>query len=283
VVQKPIELILLRQLAARLALPVLLVDTQGTLVYRNPRTDEFLGVRPGEFPDEMPLHEIAAEFRPMDTDGRPMPGDQIPVLMALRHHLPKQVSMVVHDRAGTPHPITSTAFPLEGQGGAPLGAMSFYWETRAPDAAAPGDDGGRPASREPDSQPPAVRAPPIEMLLLRQVASYLAMPMFVVDADGELVYYNEPAEALLGRRYEETGQMPMEVWGTIFTPTDSDGQPLPPEQLPLAMAVQRRHPTQGSFWILGLDGVTRRLVVSAIPLDDSDGRPLGAVAIFWEG
>lgn len=282
-VQKPIELILLRQLAARLALPVLLVDTQGTLVFRNPRAEEFLGVQPGELPDEMPLHEIAAEFRPMDTDGRPMPGDQIPVLMALRRHLPKQVSMFVHDRAGTLHRITTTSFPLEGQGGAPLGAMSFFWEPGSHDAPAPGTDRGRPASREPDSQRPALRAPPVEMLLLRQVASYLAMPMFVVDADGELVYYNEPAEALLGRRYEETGQMPLEVWGTIFTPTDSDGQPLPPEHLPLAMAVQRRHPTQGSFWILGLDGVTRRLVVSAIPLNDPEERPLGAFAIFWEG
>lgn len=282
-VQKPIELILLRQLAARLAMPVLIVDTQGTLVFRNPRAEEFLGVQPGELPDEMPLHEIADEFRPADADGRPMPGDEIPVLMALRRHRPTQVSMFVHDRAGTPHRITSTAFPLEGQGGAALGAMSFFWETGVPDGAAPRPDAGRTTSREPDSERLAVHAPPVEMMLLRQVASYLAMPMLVVDADGELVYYNEPADALLGRRYEETGEMPLGVWGTMFKPTDSDGQPLPPERLPLAMAVQRRHPTQGSFWILGLDGVTRRLVVSAIPLNDPDERPLGAVAIFWEG
>ena len=50
--------------------------------------------------------------------------------------------------------------------------------------------------------------PPIEVVLLRQVAGYLATPLFFVDEDGNLEYYNEPAEALLGHRYEETGQMP---------------------------------------------------------------------------
>jgi PAS domain-containing protein len=47
----------------------------------------------------------------------------------------------------------------------------------------------------------------IEMILVRQLASYLAMPIFVVDPQGTLVFYNEPAELLLGRRFEETGEM----------------------------------------------------------------------------
>ena len=34
----------------------------------------------------------------------------------------------------------------------------------------------------------------IEMILVRQLASYLAMPIFIVDPQGTLVFYNEPAE-----------------------------------------------------------------------------------------
>ena len=31
------------------------------------------------------------------------------------------------------------------------------------------------------------------------------MPIFLVDTEGNLLYYNEPAEAILGRRFSETG------------------------------------------------------------------------------
>ena len=40
---------------------------------------------------------------------------------------------------------------------------------------------------------------PVELILTRQVASQMAMPVFLVDADGTLVFYNEPAERILGR------------------------------------------------------------------------------------
>ena len=35
---------------------------------------------------------------------------------------------------------------------------------------------------------------PVELILLKQVAGYLATPMFLVDPDGNLLFYNEPAE-----------------------------------------------------------------------------------------
>lgn len=125
-------------------------------------------------------------------------------------------------------------------------------------------------------------APAIEMVLLKQVASYLAMPIFVVDAASSLVYYNEPAEELLGHRYEETEQMPLELWGRLWTPTDAQGDPLPPERLSLAVAVRERRPTQETLWIRGLDGVSRRITVTAIPISGRDSELLGGLAIFWE-
>jgi PAS domain-containing protein len=105
--------------------------------------------------------------------------------------------------------------------------------------------------------------------------------MFLVDSAGNLLFYNEPAEELLGHRYEETGQMPLAEWGTIFSPTDSLGRPMPPDDLPLARALADRTPAQGSFFIRGLDGISRHLSVTAVPLEGPGGTDLGALAIFW--
>jgi PAS domain-containing protein len=122
----------------------------------------------------------------------------------------------------------------------------------------------------------------IEVILMRQLASYLAMPIFVVDPAGNLLFYNEPAEALLGRRYEETGEMLVEEWSRIFQPTTADGSPLPSEALPLVIALQQHQAAHLAFQIRGLDGVSRQIEVTAFPLDGQGGRHLGAVAIFWE-
>jgi len=122
----------------------------------------------------------------------------------------------------------------------------------------------------------------IEVILTRQLASYLVMPIFIVDPTGTLLFYNEPAEAILGYRFEETGEMPAEVWGTIFTPTDVENNPIPVSDLPLGIALQEQRPVHSGFWILGLDGVRRHIEVSAFPLVGMADRRLGAIAMFWE-
>ena len=74
---------------------------------------------------------------------------------------------------------------------------------------------------------------PIQLILIRQLAGYLSVPLFLVDPKGNLLFYNEPAEVILGRRFEETGAMSAEEWSAAFTPLDQERQPLPPENLPL--------------------------------------------------
>jgi PAS domain-containing protein len=122
----------------------------------------------------------------------------------------------------------------------------------------------------------------IEVILMRQLASYLAMPIFLVDPAGDLLFYNEPAAALLGHRYEETGEMPLVEWAQIFQPTSEDGSPLPPEALPLVIALRQQRAAHLAFQICGLDDVPRKIGVTAFPLEGQGGRCLGAVAIFWE-
>ena len=122
----------------------------------------------------------------------------------------------------------------------------------------------------------------VEVILTRQLATYLAVPIFIVDPNGTLLFYNERAEPILGRRYAETGEMPAEVWTAIFHPTDQDGNPMPPEALPLMQALAERRPAHGAFWIDGLDEVRRQIDVLAFPLIGQAGRFLGGVALFWE-
>jgi PAS domain-containing protein len=122
----------------------------------------------------------------------------------------------------------------------------------------------------------------IEVILTRQLASYLAMPIFIVEEGGVLVYYNEPAEKVLGLRYEDTGEMTQDRWGNLFSQKDDDGNPIPGSALPLARALRDRRPAHGTFWIHGLDGQRRRIAVTAFPLIGQGRRNLGAMAVFWE-
>ena len=128
----------------------------------------------------------------------------------------------------------------------------------------------------------AAEQKPIELILMRQLASSLAMPIFLVDADGTLVFYNESAERILGRRFDETGEMSADEWATAFAPTDEAGRPLPAEEVPLAIAHGKRKPVHMELWIRGLDNVARKIGATALPLIGTGGRYVGSVAIFWK-
>lgn len=121
----------------------------------------------------------------------------------------------------------------------------------------------------------------IELILMRQLASYLAMPIFMVDEDGTLLFFNEPAEELLGRRFDEVGELPMEEWFATFSPRGEDGAPLPLGVDPLGMAVRQHEPAHRTLRVSGFDGVLRTIEATAFPLEGQGGRHLGAVAIFW--
>lgn len=122
----------------------------------------------------------------------------------------------------------------------------------------------------------------IEVILTRQLASYLSLPVFIVDPAGTLIFYNEPAEAILGHRFEETGEMPADEWSTVYSvPDGSDGR-VAPERLPLMIALREGRPAHGRLAVRSLDNVLRQIEVTAFPLVGQAGRHLGAVAIFWE-
>jgi hypothetical protein len=96
-----------------------------------------------------------------------------------------------------------------------------------------------------------------------------------------LLYYNEPAEPILGCRFDETGEMPLSEWSTVFVPENEDGTPMAAELLPLVIALREHHPAHASFHITGLDGARRMIAATGFPLIARSGETLGAVALFW--
>ena len=123
---------------------------------------------------------------------------------------------------------------------------------------------------------------PIEIVLNRQLADCLSMPVFITDTTGNLIFYNEAAEKVLGTRFEETGEMKVETWATIFKQQDDEGNLLPPEQLPLVRTLRDQYPHHKTFSIVSLLGKTEKISVTAYPIIGRAGNFLGAVAIFWE-
>jgi PAS domain-containing protein len=123
---------------------------------------------------------------------------------------------------------------------------------------------------------------PIQIILIRQLAGYLGLPLLLADPKGDLLFYNEAAEAILGRRFEETGAMPAKTWTSMFTPIDEQGQPIPPEDLPLMIALATQRPAYKRFYIHGLNGVRRHIEVASIPIVGLQGEFLGATSLFWE-
>lgn len=122
------------------------------------------------------------------------------------------------------------------------------------------------------------------MILARGLASSIATPMFLVDPDGTLVYYNEPAEAILGQTYAEAGELKQEEWaGAWIQPEDPEsGEPLDAKDVPLSRALADREPAHGALRITGVDGVKRTIAATAFPLFARTDEFVGAVAIFWE-
>lgn len=121
---------------------------------------------------------------------------------------------------------------------------------------------------------------PLELILARNLLSSISTPAFLVSYEGALLFYNEAAGALIGRRFEETGTMTAEEWTTAFGPFDEDDQPIPYDQVPITQKLRRGRPAQGTFRIFAAGGNREDVHVSAIPIVGSDGAS-GAIVIFW--
>jgi PAS domain-containing protein len=122
----------------------------------------------------------------------------------------------------------------------------------------------------------------IVLILAREVASNLATPALIADEEGRLVFYNEAAEAVLGRPFAEAGEVPLDEWTATFDPrTLEDAKPLPAHRRPATIALTERRPAHERFRIRSRDGVEREVSATALPLFAHADEFVGIIAFAW--
>jgi len=123
-----------------------------------------------------------------------------------------------------------------------------------------------------------VPAQPLALILARNLVASVTVPGFVTDAEGAIVFYNEAAGELLGRRFEETGRLSREEWAAIG-PVDESGEPLGTDA-PLTTALRENRPAHGRFRICTDESSLMMVETSALPLAGPEGFH-GAIVVFW--
>ena len=119
------------------------------------------------------------------------------------------------------------------------------------------------------------------LILARAFASNLSTPTLLADARGYLIFYNEAAEAVVGRRFSETGEMPLDDWIAAFEPRTAEADPLPADRRPARIALDERRPAHLSYVVTSADGMEREIEVIALPLFAHTDEFVGIIVIFW--
>jgi PAS domain-containing protein len=122
----------------------------------------------------------------------------------------------------------------------------------------------------------------VELILTRQLASCLSVPIVIFGPTGDVLFYNEPAEALIGMRFQETGPLTADDADRRVHLTDERGRVLSRGERPSGIALGQRRPAHSQIWLTAFDGARREVEVTAFPLLAQAGGLLGAAVMFWE-
>jgi PAS domain-containing protein len=119
------------------------------------------------------------------------------------------------------------------------------------------------------------------LILARNLLSSLSTPAFLADRTNDIIFYNEAAGALLGRRFEESGAMSAERWLNDFGPLDECGEPIPLQEQPVPIGLRANRAVHARHRIRSLGGALHDVEVSGVPLIGTDGFH-GAMVFFWD-
>jgi PAS domain-containing protein len=122
--------------------------------------------------------------------------------------------------------------------------------------------------------------PNLVLILARDLADKLASAVFVVDATGRIVFFNERAEQIMGRTYADVGAADLESFLETVESTDLQGNPLKPTELPISIALHQRRPVHKALRLFR-DEDEIDIAVTALPLFARSQEFVGAAAIFW--
>jgi PAS domain S-box-containing protein len=103
--------------------------------------------------------------------------------------------------------------------------------------------------------------------------------IYVTASDGTLIYFNKACVEMAGR----TPELGVDKWCVSWKIYTSDGQLLPHEQCPMALAIRDRKPVRGAEAVAERpDGTRVHFVPYPTPLFDADGNLAGAVNLLLD-
>ena len=125
-------------------------------------------------------------------------------------------------------------------------------------------------------------AKPIQLILARQLASGMATAIMLFDAQGNLVFYSEPAEPILNTRFDETGEIKVDDLLRVVSVADENRELLSPEDRPGRVARLERRPITQTIWMSCNDSAWRRFQATAVPIIGEQAEFHGVMHFFWE-
>ena len=122
--QRPLELILARNLMLSLSTPALLADASTAVIFYN---DAAAGLFERSFENVMASGaSVWEQIGPLDRDGVRLPIDELPLTIALRHGAPAHATLRIRTFTGTEREVDVSALPIVSVEGA-RGALAFFW------------------------------------------------------------------------------------------------------------------------------------------------------------
>lgn len=120
------------------------------------------------------------------------------------------------------------------------------------------------------------------LIRAKHLAESVTTPMLLVDANGNMVFYNEAAEMVVGRAFNDVGPVPAADWQERFRVRARDDSPAPLEKMPGWMDLKGERPGLGHLRLTTIEGRDLDVAVCAFPLFTSQHQFDGALVIFWE-
>ncbi len=127
--QRPLELILARNLLTAISTPAFLVDDDAQLLFYNEAAGALLGVS-FEEAGRMTAEKWTARFGPFERDGKPVSVEELDLTRALRDGRPAHASFCIKSTEGEEHSIEASALPISGtqeNGHQTAGAIIVFW------------------------------------------------------------------------------------------------------------------------------------------------------------
>ena len=138
--QKPLELILARNLLTSISTPGFLLDNDAAVVFYNEAAAAMLG-RSFEDAGRMDADQWTRAFGPFEKDGSPVTVDTLETTEAIRAGRPTHARFVIRVAGGETQPIEASAVPIVTNEHGSSGAMILFWPLDSENGANPGTPG----------------------------------------------------------------------------------------------------------------------------------------------